>query len=91
VDASATGDAESDVAVIERELAAFSAEVAARPRALVASKCDAVSEPERLASIRGAARRRDLPYFEISAVTGAGLGELVRYFFAEARRKKSKA
>jgi len=81
VDASVSGDAEHDVAVLEQELAAFSAEVAARPRALVASKCDAVSEPERLESIRLAAQRRGLPYFEISAVTGAGLGALVRFFF----------
>ena len=90
VDASSSGDAESDVAVLEGELSAFSAEVAARPRALVASKCDAVSEPARLESIRRAAERRGLPYFEISAVTGAGLGNLVRYFFrATAERSEA--
>ena len=81
VDASSSGDAEHDVAVIEKEIEAFSPDVAARPRALVASKTDAVSDPERLASIRAAAARRGLPYFEISAVTGAGLGDLIRYFF----------
>ena len=87
VDASGSGDAESDVAVLERELAAFSPEVAARPRTLVASKCDAVSEPARLDSIRRAGQRRGLPFFEISAVTGAGLGDLVRYLFQEVSRK----
>ena len=81
VDASGSGDAERDVAVLERELSAFSPDVASRPRALAASKRDAVSEPARLESIRRAAERRGLPYFEISAATGAGLGELVRYFF----------
>jgi GTPase len=81
VDASTSGDAERDIAVLEQELAAFSQNVASRPRALVASKCDAVSDPARLESIRRAAERRGLPYFEISAVTGAGLGGLVRYFF----------
>jgi GTP-binding protein len=81
VDASVSGDAERDVTVLERELEAFSPEVASRPRALVASKCDAVSDPARLQSIRRAAERRGLPYFEISAVTGAGLGDLIRYFF----------
>ena len=75
VDASAEGDAESDVAVLETELAAFSPEVAARPRVLVASKCDAVSDPERRASDPAARPpRRGLPYFEISAVTHARLG-----------------
>jgi GTP-binding protein len=82
VDASASGDAEEDVAVIEQEIEAFSPEVAERPRVLVASKCDAVSSPERLQSIRAAAQRRDLPYFEISAVTRKGLKPLTDYFFA---------
>ena len=81
VDASAEGDAEKDVEVIENELEAFSPEVAARPRLLVASKCDAVSDPERLASIRRAAARRGLPYFEVSAATRAGLKPLVDHFF----------
>jgi GTP-binding protein len=81
VDASGAGDAEPDIAVLEEELAAFSPEVASRPRALVASRCDAVSDPARRDSIRLAAARRGLPYFEISSVTGAGLKELVHYFF----------
>jgi GTP-binding protein len=83
VDASAEGDAEKDVATIESELERFSPEVARRPRVLVASKCDAVSEPERLASIRRAAERRGLPFLEVSAVSGKGLKELVGYFFHE--------
>ena len=81
VDASSAGDAERDVAVIEQELEAFSPEVAARPRVLVASKCDAVSDLERLASIRQAAQRRGLPFFEISAATRSGLKPLVDHFF----------
>jgi GTP-binding protein len=85
VDASSSGDAERDVAVLERELAAFSADVAARPRALVAAKCDAVSDLDRKESIRLAAERRGLPYFEISAVTGAGLKDLVHHFFRATR------
>jgi GTP-binding protein len=84
VDASTAGDAERDVATIEAELEKFSPDVARRPRVLVASKCDAVSDPARLASIREAARRRDLPFFEISAVTHAGLPELVAHLFHEA-------
>ena len=83
VDASAAGDAETDVATIETELAEFSPEVAKRPRVLVASKCDAVSDPDRIASIRAAAGRRGLPFFEISAATHAGLPELVQHLFRE--------
>jgi GTP-binding protein len=83
VDASAAGDAESDVATIEAELAQFSPEVARRPRVIVASKADAVSDPERVASIRRAAGKRGLPYFEISAATHAGLPALVAHLFHE--------
>ena len=81
VDASVEGDAERDVAVLEKELEAFSPEVAARPRILVASKCDAVSDPSRPASIQKAAFRRGLPFLEISAATHRGLEELVHEFF----------
>ena len=87
VDAAAEGDAEEDVAVIDRELEAFSPEVAARPRVLAASKCDAVSDPERLGSIRRAAARRGLPFFEVSAATRTGLKPLVDHFFLAIRRQ----
>src|SRR5512144_1003955 len=79
VDASAEGDAETDIVTLERELTAFSPEVAARPRVLVASKIDAVSDPDRVDSIRSAAERRGLPFLAISAATGAGLRELVGF------------
>ena len=81
VDASVSGDAEEEVATIEAELRQFSPELAVRPRVLVASKCDAVSDPDRPRSIRRAAERRGLPFFEISAATGQGLKELVGHFF----------
>jgi GTPase len=81
VDASTTGDAEDDVATIERELSAFSPEIAGRPRLLVASKIDA-AVPERLRSISRAAKRRKLPYREISAATGLGLPDLIHALFS---------
>ena len=89
VDASASGDAERDIAILERELQEFSPSVASRPRILVASKCDAVSDPALLESIRLAARRRGLPSLEISSVTGAGLRELVGHFFATLDRSSA--
>jgi GTP-binding protein len=87
VDASGTGDAENDVAVLERELSEFSPEVAARPRVVVASKMDAVSDPARPESIARAAARRGLPYFEISAVTHRGLEALTHHFFQAVTRE----
>jgi GTP-binding protein len=89
VDASGSGDAQSDVEVLERELREFTPEVAARPRVLVASKMDAVSDPERPASIARAAAARGLPFFEISAVTHRGLEPLTRYFFDSVSRESS--
>ncbi len=87
VDATGAGDAEEDVAVLERELHEFSPEVAARPRVLVASKMDAVSDRERPESIRRAADARGLPFFGISAVTHMGLPRLVRHFFENVNRE----
>jgi GTP-binding protein len=89
VDASGSGDAENDVLVLEQELREFSPEVAARPRVLVASKMDAVSDPERPASIARAAAARGLPFFEISAVTHRGLEPLTHSFFESMSREPS--
>ena len=55
----------------------------------MASKCDAVSDPDRLEAIRAAARRRGLPYREISAATRLGLEDLVRDFFRLAGARDS--
>jgi GTP-binding protein len=86
VDASVEGDAEGDVEVIEREIRAFSDEIAGRPRILVASKMDAAA-PGRAKSIAAAAGRRGLAFLEISAATGRGLERLVPAIFAIARGK----
>jgi GTP-binding protein len=91
VDASASGDASHDIEILEHELEEFSPEVASRPRVLAASKCDAVSDPSRLESIREAARRRGLPFFETSAATGAGVRQLVHYFFQAVRDREPRA
>jgi GTP-binding protein len=77
VDLSAeSDDAAADLETVEHELGAFSEELLRRERILVGSKLDA-ARPERQASLRAAAKRRGLPYFEISAVAGAGVPALV--------------
>jgi len=80
VDASQAGDAETDIAAVEGELAAFSPEIAARPQILVASKVDA-ADAARLTSIEEAARRRGVPFFAVSAAAGTGLTDLVHALF----------
>jgi GTP-binding protein len=77
VDLSAeSDDAAAELETVEHELGAFSEELLRRERILVGSKLDA-ARPERQASLRAAAKRRGLPYFEISAVAGAGVPALV--------------
>jgi hypothetical protein len=50
---------------------------------------DAVSDPERPASIARAAAARGLPFFEISAVTHRGLEPLTHSFFDSVAREPS--
>jgi GTPase len=78
-DPSLEGDgsgAVADLETIEAELEAFDPRLMERPRLLVGSKADAARD-ERRQALRAAARERSLPYFEISAVAGDGLPELV--------------
>lgn len=76
VDLSAEGEAPDDLATVERELEAFDPALLERPRLTVGSKLDA-GRDERRRALRKAAEARGLPYFEVSAVTGQGLPELV--------------
>ena len=71
-----------DFEIIMQELAAFSADLAAKPMLMVATKTDVAQDPARLESLRALAAERGLPFFAISSVTGAGLEEL-RYAMAE--------
>ncbi len=80
----ADGDLGADLEAVERELEAFDKRLLARDRILVGSKLDAV-DPERRRRLREEARRRGLACHEISAVTGAGIPELVRLLEARVR------
>lgn len=67
-----------DFEIIERELAAFSPELAAKPVIVVATKLDATTDPARLEKLRAHAAARGLPFYAVSAASGAGIVELVR-------------
>jgi len=71
-------DPAGDYEVINRELAAYDASLAERPQFVVATKLDALDEPERLERLRRRAREDGHEFFEISSVTGRGVRELVR-------------
>jgi len=77
VDVSDTGrDPVHDFEALMKELESFSEELPAKPMILVASKIDAAQDPERIESLRRLAKRRNLDFFQISSVTGAGIDSL---------------
>jgi len=79
VDVSGTGrDPVHDFEVILAELASFSDDLAAKPMIVVATKLDAAQDPKRVAALQRLARKRGMPFFKISSVTGAGIPELKR-------------
>ncbi len=67
-----------DFKIVMGELENFSAELAAKPMILVASKTDVAQDSKRISSLKQLAKRRKLEFFEISAVTGRGIAELKR-------------
>jgi GTP-binding protein len=75
IDVSAASDRDpvQDFHVIMAELASFDPKLAEKPIVVVASKIDAAQNPERIEKLKSFCQERGLPFFEISAVTGAGL------------------
>jgi GTP-binding protein len=67
-----------DFEIVMRELASFSEELARKPMIVVATKIDAAQDPARVSALREMANSRGLAFFEISSVTGKGIGELKR-------------
>ncbi|HRH44831.1 MAG TPA: GTPase ObgE [Pyrinomonadaceae bacterium] len=66
-----------DYEIINREIASFNPELAQRPQVVVATKLDALDDPERLEKLRKRAKKDKKQFFEISAVTNQGTHELV--------------
>ena len=70
-------DAVSDYETVDRELAAYNRELALRPQIVVATKIDALDEPERLAALKRKALSDGKTFHAISSATGEGVRELV--------------
>ena len=71
-----TRDPVDDLDVLRRELELFAPTLAAKPQIVAANKIDALDDEERAASLERRAGELGLPFYRISAVTGAGLPEL---------------
>jgi GTP-binding protein len=79
VDVSSSGrDPVSDYEIIKHELAAYDSKLAARNQIVVATKIDALDEPDRLASLRAQAEKDGRQFFAISAVTREGVRDLLQ-------------
>jgi GTP-binding protein len=70
-------DPATDLDTVRHELELFSAELAAKPQLVAANKTDAAGDAEAIAQLDARARALGLPFFRISAVTGAGVHELL--------------
>ena len=70
-------DPVDDYEIINRELANYDTDLAARPQIVVATKIDALDEPERLEVLQARAKKDHKPFFAISSVTNQGVKELV--------------
>src|SRR5271170_4946129 len=80
-DSSDRTDPVQDYKVITEELKSFDPALAAKPTILVAAKID-VANPDKLKKLTAMAKRRKLPFFAISAVTGEGI-EPLKFAIAE--------
>jgi len=69
-------DPVEDYKVINRELKNYDEDLAMRPQIVVATKIDALDEPERLEALKKQARKDDKEFFAISSVAGTGVKEL---------------
>lgn len=72
------GDPAAGYRTVSRELEAYSGEVAAKPKIVVATKVDALDDGGRLEEFRVFCQGQGLEFHAISAATGQGVRELLR-------------
>lgn len=70
-------DPVEDYEIINRELASYNQDLAARSQIVVATKLDALDEPERLERLKEQAKKDRREFLAISSVTGEGVKQLV--------------
>lgn len=76
-------EAATDYETVNHELASYNQDLATRPQFVVATKIDALDEPERLESLKQRAIADNKPFFAISSATGEGVRELVNAMAAK--------
>lgn len=82
-------DPVTDYLTVNRELRAYNEELAQRPQIVVATKIDALDEPERLEALGQQAEKDGLPFHAISSATTRGTQELIRVIAAKLDEMKT--
>jgi GTP-binding protein len=72
-----------DAAVIDGELEAHAAELAARPQIVIGNKVDMPGAPENSERVEAWCAESGRPYFPVSAVTGEGIGPMLQAVAAQ--------
>jgi len=89
-DSSGRDDVAKDVEIILNELGSFGAHLEEKPMIMVASKIDAVNK-DKLAALKKYCKKKKLKLYEISAVTGKGIPELIHAMADALSRLRAKA
>lgn len=87
-------DPVEDFDTIRKELELYNPALLKKPHLVAANKIDAVDDPKRVTALEKRAKKLKLKFFQISAVTGAGVKELVEAawpIIAKARELEAKA
>jgi GTP-binding protein len=71
-------DTVADYETVNRELASYNPSLAVRPQIVVATKVDALDDPERVNSLKRRTEQEGKPFYAISSVTGEGVTELMQ-------------
>jgi GTP-binding protein len=80
-----SGDPAANLKKINRELSLYSSELILRKQTIAATKVDVVNE-KKLKRLIKYCTIEELPFFQISAVTGTGIRELVLHLSEEVKR-----
>jgi GTP-binding protein len=76
-------DPVEDFETINAELRLFDHAVAAKPQIVAANKIDALDDPARVEALERHVRKKKLPVFRISGVTGEGVDALLEAAWRE--------
>lgn len=87
-------DPVEDFDTIRKELELYNPALLKKPHLVAANKIDAVDDPKRVTALEKRAKKLKLKFFQISAVTGTGVKELIEAawpIIAKARELEAKA